>query len=81
MVQHKFFLRETNWVDGGKSRRRRTKLEKKAVKTKNRRQGSSAKSFIWEKILKDEKGEAERMGKCKGETKRVVEKKRRSKNK
>ena len=41
----------------GKSRRRRTELEKKAVKKTNRRQGSSAKSFIWEKILKDERGE------------------------
>ena len=31
---------------------------------------------MWEKILKDEKGEAERMGKCKGETNRVVGKKK-----
>ena len=44
----------------GKSRRRRTELEKKAMKKK--RQRSWAKSFIWEniKILKDEKGEAEK---------------------
>ena len=32
-------------------------------------------------MRKEKQGEAERMGKYKGETKRVVEKKRRSKNK
>ena len=81
MGEHKIFLRETNWVDGGEIKEETNWVRKESCEKKYRRQGSSAKSFIWEKILKDEKGEAERMGKCKGETKRMVEKKRRSKNK
>ena len=86
MGEHKIFLRETNWVDGGEIKEETNWVRKEKLwkKNKNRRQWSWAKSFIWEKIFKDEKGEAgeaERMGKCKGETNRVVGKKRRSKNK
>ena len=58
----------------GKSRRRQTELENKAMK-KNKRQRSWAKSFIWGniKILKDEKGETGRMEKQKEEVENKVE--------
>ena len=80
MGEHKIFLRETNWVNGGEINEETNWVRKESCEKKNRRQGSWAKSFIWEniKILKDEKGEAY---KCKGNGIRVVEKKRRSKNK
>ena len=58
MGEHKIFLRETNWVDGGEIKEETNWVRKESCeKKKKRRQGSSAKSFIWEKILKDERGE------------------------
>ena len=61
MGENKFFLRETNWVDGGEIKEETNWVRKESCeKKKKRRQGSSTKSFIWEKILKDEKGEAGR---------------------
>ena len=57
MGEHKIFLRETNWVDGGEIKEETNWVRKESCEKKNnRRQGSWAKSFIWEKILKDEKG-------------------------
>ena len=63
MGEHKIFLREMNWVDGGEIKEETNWVRKESCEKKNKRQGSWAKSFIWEniKILKDERGEAERM--------------------
>ena len=61
MGEHKIFLRETNWVDGGEIKEETNWVRKEKLWKKKKIEDNEVEpSFMWEKILKYEKGEAGR---------------------